>query len=539
LQRVWFSRLSLRRLLLIGLLGLAGGLMEWFIITRQPPQYEATATLLVNPGSPSALIPYLGQSIVGGTSPLPTLAASYGVYLRSRTFTEMATPQLNTSASPGQLAYAIHTGLISNTNMFQLSVRWDSPTEAARLANGVANIFINARRPPPTSPLDTAVVSTEYYRRRVEALRLQWEEVRDSPNLTPDQKQEAFERLLSVLTPSEESYARWSQIAAQNEAARQSGVDTATLLEPAVPPGTPLGPSLRRSVLLGTAVGLALGVALALLLERLDDTVKTGEDVARVAQLPTLGSVGRLGRSRLLGRQNTRSPVAEAYRIVRTNIRFATAARDCRTILVTSPGHGEGKSTTAANLAIVTAQAGKRVILVDSDLRRPSVHRLFGTASSPGLGDLLRDEAATSSTALLRPTWAEGLRLLTAGSAPPDAAELLQGPRFARVLQELRDACDLVFLDSPPLLEVADAAVLGAQVDGVVLVVEAGKTRAAAVQHSVATLDHAGASVLGSVVNKRSPWVSGGHYYWPSGANNGLPSPDGAAVGAGLPTTRA
>jgi succinoglycan biosynthesis transport protein ExoP len=541
LEPLEIGRALLRRLWLLVLLVVLGVGLEWYLTVRQPPQYEATVTLLINPASPSGLIPYLNRTIATGPSVIPTLAASYTAYLKSRSFGELAAQRLNTTATPDQLAGSIRTSLVPNTNMMTVSVRWDNPTEAARLANELTQLFINERRQGISSPAnDQAAIATQFYLKRVEALRAQWDEINDSPTLTPEQKSAGMERLLTILTPAEENYARWAQVAAANELARQTGVDTASILDPAPVPGGPTGPNLRRNLLLGALMGLALGAVLASLLHYVDNTIRTGEDVARLAGLPVLGSVMKLSRSEagpshLIGAANSRSPAAEAYRAIRTNLQFTTAAQRCRSILVTSPGRGEGRSTTAANLAVVLAQAGKRVVLVSSDLRQPKLHLMLGTAGEPGLSELLAGGQG-DAVALLRQTREANLRLLPSGAPPPNPTELLESPRLAQILQQLADVCDAVVLDSPPVLSAADATILGARADGVILVAEAGRTRGDALQRSVATLIHGAATILGVVIIKRSRWSGDGQYYIPSTeGSDGVVAADGLASGARAP----
>jgi len=198
---------------------------------------------------------------------------------------------------------------------------------------------------------------------------------------------------------------------------------------------------------------------------------------------------------------NPRSAVAEAYRTLRTNIQFSSLDEPLRTLLVASASADEGKSTTLANLAVTFAQAGRRTILVDSDLRRPSLHAIFGTPNDQGLTTMLLQDDAPAP---LVETPIEGLRLLPSGPIPPNPSELLASRRLEGAIARLRDDADLVLFDSPPALAVSDAAVLSRRVDGVVLVVRAGTTRREHAARARQVLERAGARLLGVVLTNAS-----------------------------------
>jgi len=198
---------------------------------------------------------------------------------------------------------------------------------------------------------------------------------------------------------------------------------------------------------------------------------------------------------------NPRSAVAEAYRTLRTNIQFSSLDEPLRTLLVASASADEGKSTTLANLAVTFAQAGRRTILVDSDLRRPSLHAIFGTPNDHGLTTMLLQDDAPAP---LVETPIEGLRLLPSGPIPPNPSELLASRRLEGAIARLRDDADLVLFDSPPALAVSDAAVLSRRVDGVVLVVRAGGTRREHAARARQVLERAGARLLGVVLTNAS-----------------------------------
>ncbi len=195
----------------------------------------------------------------------------------------------------------------------------------------------------------------------------------------------------------------------------------------------------------------------------------------------------------------SRSPISEAYRTLRTNLDFAGLDRALKTLVITSAGMSEGKSTTLANLAIVSAQAGRRVILVDADLRRPTLHKVFGLANDAGLTTMMMDDAALASPPLCK-TEVEGLSVLTSGPLPPNPAEVMGSRRMEEIIAALAERADQVLFDTPPVVAVTDAAVLATKVDGVVLVVSAGHTRRDHARTAVQRLQQINARLVGAVL---------------------------------------
>lgn len=194
-----------------------------------------------------------------------------------------------------------------------------------------------------------------------------------------------------------------------------------------------------------------------------------------------------------------RSPISEAYRTLRTNLDFAGLAKTLKTLVVTSAGVNEGKSTTLANLAVVTAQAGRKVILVDADLRRPRLHQIFGLSNEQGLTTVMMDDSALAAPPL-QETGVEGLWLLPSGPLPPNPAELMASRRMEEVIAALVERADQVFFDTPPVVAVTDAAVLATKVDGVLLVISAGKTRREYARTAVQRLQQINARLVGAVL---------------------------------------
>jgi len=194
------------------------------------------------------------------------------------------------------------------------------------------------------------------------------------------------------------------------------------------------------------------------------------------------------------------SPVSEAYRTLRMNLQYAALDSALRTLLVTSPGPGEGKTTTLANLAVTMAEAEQRVIMVDADLRRPCLHQLFGLQNAAGLTTMMVEEQALD-TPPLQPTSVKGLHLLASGPLPPRPADLLGSKRIEKVIERLLGDADVLLFDAPPLIVVTDAVVLATKVSGVLLVVSSGETKREHAQRAIERLNKVNARVVGAVLN--------------------------------------
>lgn len=286
-----------------------------------------------------------------------------------------------------------------------------------------------------------------------------------------------------------------------------------------------VGVGLRQRLLIGLLVGLFLGILSAFLLEYLDQTIKTSGDVERVLDVPVLGVIpigARAGARRrsalpLVSLASPDDASVEAYRAFRTNVTFVNAEERALQILcVTSPGPSEGKSTTAANLAITLAQQGTHVLLVDADLRRPVIHRAFNLVQEPGLTDILVGAATLREAA--RPNVVTNLDVLPAGALPPNPSELLGSAVMHRLLEQLRAEYDMVVFDSPPALAVTDSTVLGASTDAVIVVVRSGETEETAAQETMEQFRRVHARVAGAVLNGVEKQGDRYYYYERGGA---------------------
>ncbi len=311
---------------------------------------------------------------------------------------------------------------------------------------------------------------------------------------------------------------------------KQTGLETELkttnirVIEKAERPRAPVVPNRKRAYQTALVLGLLLGVGLAVGFEYLDNTLKTPDDIKEQLGVPFLGMVPEVDvkagpasvrpQTPPLVIKNPNSSVADAYRVLRTNLIFTSAQTTGRAAVVTSANPGEGKTTTVANLAAALAHNGAKVLAVDADLRRPTLYQHFGLQKAPGLTDLIVGNSTASQT--IQTTRIGGLQLLSCGYQPPNPAELLGSPMMKQVLEALRSHYDWLLIDTPPVLAMADTAVLSALVEGVVLVLAAEAASRPSVMRAIDQVQGVGGKVIGVVLNKvnleRNSYYYSQHY---------------------------
>jgi non-specific protein-tyrosine kinase len=412
--------------------------------------------------------------------------------------------------------------VVGNSQLIEIAVTDTIPERAQAVANELVNQLILLS---PENPDRNDSQRQTFITRQLDDLEVKIEETQDEiaskqadlANLFSARQIAETQTLIEGLQDKLGSLQ--SNYAALLASTQAGAVNTITLIEAPALPAIPIGPNRMAAILLAAAGGFAVALAAAYLLEYLDDTLKNPEDVDSALGLATLGAVPRArgalrGDDRdLIVARSSASPETEAYRVLRTNLQFASVKHPVRTLLVASSTPGEGKSLTAANLAAALAQAGKKVILVDTDLHRPRLHKLFQLRDSTGLTTLLLEETPELEP-VLQPTVVPGLEVLPSGPLPPNAAELLGSERMRELLRQLRSRADYVVLDSPPVVALSDAAILATLCDGVLLVVAAGRTRRSEARRAIAALRQVDARVLGVVLNKMPKAHKGTYYYY-------------------------
>ncbi len=308
-----------------------------------------------------------------------------------------------------------------------------------------------------------------------------------------------------------------------------------SVAEPARLPGGPIGPSRTRSVLMAFLLSLGVGIGLVFLLDHLDNTIKTVDDVSRYVRLPALGVIPAIGSGNrrqplLYGAKVGKSAaasngllspkdaykdagsVAEAYRMLRTSILLAAADHPPKTVLVTSSQPGEGKTTTAINTSICLSQLGATVLLIDADMRRPRIHKALGIDHRRGLSNYLSGNISLKT--VVQPTKVPNLYVLPSGIVPPNSADLLSSEKFRIMLHKLSQHFDHILIDSPPIGSVTDPVIMSRLVDGVMLIVHGGKSSREMVVHSRQELANVGAKIFGVVLNNVNMQRDGYDYYY-------------------------
>jgi polysaccharide biosynthesis transport protein len=496
----------LRRWWWLLILGTALAVGAAYVALRQQPvYYEARTTLMIgrtlaNPNPNYGEINLIGQ-----------LANTYVDLARRSPVRKATMERLGINRLP---SYSVH--LVRNTQLLEINVSAQDPRLAQAVADALAETLV-AQSPTESNSevqlrqgfvkqelndLETGITATREQIARIETELTRMLSARDIA--------EAQAQIGALQGKLSNLQANYAALLSNTE---QGATNTLTVVERADLPAVPTATGKTKTLATVAALGFMLSAATAYLLSYLDNTLKTPEEVKRQLGLPALAAVPDAGDSDILvmlpGHHNAAS---EAYRLLRTNLQFAAVDRPLRTLVVTSSAPSEGKSVTTANLAMALAQGGQQVVVVDADLHRPTVHRIFGLPNNVGLTSALLN-GHSEPEELLEATSDPRLRVLTSGPIPPNPTELVGSARMREVLSALVDIADIVLIDTPPVLILADAPVLAGVVDGMLLVVEAGGTRRDAALKSIETLKAVGARLVGVVLN-RVPLKGGGSYYY-------------------------
>ena len=436
------------------------------------------------------------------------LINTYVELVQSRPFLSEVIERLQLRADPGALAGVIKAEAIPDTELLVITAESPDPATAMLITNTLGQLLVEE--------------GAKFYSGQGKSAR---EILLDQLTTLEETLSEDRNRLQTLLasegteTPSTEIQALSSRIFVQEqtystllhayEEARlldEARANSVSIAIPAEIPEVPSKPRVALNLVLGALVGLGGGIGLALIMESLDTSIYSPDDMKIEAQAPLLASIpnlkvpSELRSAPLLLRANGKSSATEAFRLLRSSVLTFESGRPLRTLLVTSVEPDAGKSTVLANLAVALAESGRSVVAVDCDLRKPSLDRIFGVDNSLGLKDVIANEREIGTA--VQKTKFTNVYVLPSGRSTHNPAELLGLPRMQQVFRDLANWADIVLIDSPPLLEFSDAVTLAPQVDGVALVVSRGRVTTAQVEKALAQLAKVGAERLGVVFNR-------------------------------------
>lgn len=486
---------------------------SFFASKATTPLYRTKTTLMVGkitqkPDPNSADI-YTGQQ----------LAYTYTQLVRREPVLKGALQALGMPLNWEGLANQVSANIVPQTQLIEINVVDSDPRRAKALADAIAQQLIEQ------SPAGTSNASNEqvaFIQNQLKDLKAKTEAgqadlARLKQELDAANSARQIQDLQNQVSILDTKISDWQKTYSSLLVTLQGGdVNVLTVMEEASVPSSPISPNTRMNVLLAAVIGLLLAVAGVFVIEYLDDTVKSREDIERAVGTPPLGTIGFIEgenyADKLIVARQPMSPIVEAFRVLRMNLQFSELDAPTQTLMVTSPNPLEGKSLTTSNLAVVLAQSGLRVIIVDADLRRPVVHRIFDLPNRQGLSNAALS-GNDSIEAFIQTPKIENLRVLTSGPSLPNPAQFLSSERMKEIIAELKSIADIVVFDSPPCLPVADSTILGTEVDGTILVLAAGRTRTSDARQAADLLRRVHINLIGAVLNRQLSNLGQGSYY--------------------------
>ena len=495
---------------------LVGGVTYGISITT-PPRYAATTTLNINSGGDPRTDPYSAYRFAQAS------AQTYVEQLKSPLITRQVIDRVGNIYDAGE---DLSVTQVRDTQLIRVRVVHEDRELAKLIADTTAEVFIEhvdsqqqARFQQGLDDIETQIADIELEMAETrEAIASLTELIDAGDGEGSETLRLELTRRQTELPGLQTRYGILLRSAEDFRLAMARYTDSVSVFDPAVSPRKPVRPRPMLNAGLGLLAGVILGLSTALLLEYLDDSIRDPEELERELGLTVLGSVAPMKSLRQRSEALLTEPIhgastIESFLTLRTNLSFADVDNPSGSIVVTSVRPEEGKTTTLANLGIVMAQAGRKVILVDADLRRPVLHELFGLDAAPGLTDLLLEDDPQPE-AYMRRVGVEGLSVLTSGKVPKNPPDLLSSKKMSRLVAALESQADVVLFDAPPVMGLADASVLAAQTTSVLLVADAQQTRRDALRKAKELLQRADAHVVGVFLNRLAVRRGDGYYQY-------------------------
>ncbi|MCX6053377.1 MAG: polysaccharide biosynthesis tyrosine autokinase [Chloroflexi bacterium] len=491
---------------LLLLSSIIAGLSAYFISNQQIRIYQSSTLVMVNNPTGASLDSYA----TGYQS--QQLTTTYANTLLAGPILDSVSQELGfkVSADSSQdFAGTITVLPIVNTSLIRITVTDPSPQKAAQIANTLVSVFSRQVQIDQNSRFQELISG---YETEISSINQQIEDTQvkltnlnviltnqGALNVSELLNKAQYENVLSQYQQARSVLIQTYQ---QIKLAEVQSTSSLIQKDPAIPNNKPIKPLPLRNGLLGAIVGLMLAAGTVYLLVFLDDTINNPEEITRRWGVPILGIITRFNSltDPIITMSKPRSPVAESYRSLRTNLQFAEVNKPLHTLLVTSPLPSDGKTSVVANLATVFVQKDQPVIVIDCDLRRPRLHKVFQLSNRVGLTEhFLHPEEHVHG--LIKKTNLKGLSVITSGNIPPNPSELLNSEMMVDVIKLLSGNYHLILLDSPPLLAVTDALLLASKADGVLLVIDPKNSKRRAIKLALNQLRRANANLVGIVIN--------------------------------------
>ena len=508
----------------------------------QTPTYLATTTLLISEArTPDTNYQDLLLS--------ERVASTYARWMTQRSVLDALAEKLDMTQDELELSLTdIAISPVARTQMLNVAVEGPNPEQLMTIANTLPVVFIETLNDTQSSRFAEAKASLEGQLAGLEQ-QIENQQTIIAAAETSEGAKNISESIRSDLALYQESYVRLRQSYETLRLTEINALDNIIVTQEAILPEDPIRPRIFNNIWISAIVGLLIALGAIFTMEYLDDRILSPVSLRRAVATPFLGAVSdfidldekptangsRRQHLHLFQRRKhtpvnetpqlvtihaPRHPIAEAYRGIRTNLRFANVDNPLQMLLVTSANQGEGKSTTSANLAVVMAQSGLSVILVDADLHKPRVHKIFSLPQTPGLTDVLvmgkrgTELSEDDVNHFLHATTLPKLQVLSSGQVPPNPSELLGSQRMEQLMAVLTQQADIVIFDAPPLLAVTDARVLGSRMQGVIMVIDSSQTQRNAVMQAVEDLKQVNATLVGAVLNRMDRSTRGYGYYY-------------------------
>jgi len=519
-----YLRVFRRQLALIVAITLLGAAAAAAYTFRRTPVYESSASVLVRAITTNAFDPgsrvdqqlnMFNQRQLAQSEPVAALAAK----------------TIKTTATPAQLLEHVNVDVPANSQILRVRYQDTVPLTAQRGADAFAKAYLVSREADARAQATTSQKSLQKDIARFQKQASEAEKQIADPDADSATRQAAQAKLAAANN-------RLDQLLSQLSGFQSLDFTPGTVIAAAGLPATPASPNNRLDIGIGLLVGLFLGVVLAFVRDRTDDRLRGREDLAERLDRPVLATIpplskrvrqeGKLrwkrrSRNSLVTLEQPNSPAAEAYRTLRTRMARLASQLDINSVMVVSAGVGEGKSTTAANLAVVLAETGKDVLLVSADLRRPRVHQFFSLQNKSGLSNLLTDGTppdkrkgpVADGKQMASELWsvAPNLWVVLSGPLPPHPSALMDSDSMRQFLKEQRDLFDFIVLDCPPALVVADSMALAPLADAVLVVADAKESDRDMVSRLKEELEQVGGKIVGAVLNRSKQAAKSTYYY--------------------------